>query len=73
MYKKHWQKFGLDLDLSFYILNGNMKNPQNIKKALKIFLPSYTPKQFLFFCRKILSWDCLFSIRKKKIQEHSMD
>lgn len=48
MYKKHCQKWGLDLDLSFYVLNGNKKKPQNIKKVLKIFLPPYTPKQFFF-------------------------
>lgn len=35
MYKKHWQKWGLDLDLSFYILNENLKNPPKYQKGIK--------------------------------------
>lgn len=65
MYKKLCQKWGLDLDLSFYILNGNKKNPHNIKKVLKIFPPPYTPKQFFFFCSGILSRQRSFRIKKK--------
>lgn len=65
MYKTHCQKWGLDLDLSFYVLNGNKKKPQNIRKVLKIFLPPYTSKQFFFFCSGILSRQCLFSIKKE--------